>query len=192
MVDASLAIVATSEIYDSDFHTNLCLNDGSCYPALVKTVLGDDVFRAFANKVIVLGEYSAQPNRFIKWGEQINFTQWLAHGIIHNLQYQHHGFRDANPLGGHPMWKWEGYAEYHSIGEEWSFEELLAIYENATGDDFQLVKLEDDYTTIKLHIKYLLMTKYCLEVLHLDYETFMNYEIEEQALLELVIREIQK
>ena len=173
MVKKSVRDISKAELYQPDFHTDFCLNDGSYYPKLVKLVLGDDTFRAFANKLVVLSEPSSQPNRFVKWDQQINFSQWIRHGLIHNLQYRYHGFFDANPLGNHPTWKWEGYAEYESIGVSRSLEQIADTYNNASVGNFDLVHLSNDEKTLKLHLKYLLITKYCLEVLKMDYDSFM-------------------
>lgn len=191
IVDLSLNTIKTTSIYNKRFKSELCLNDGSYYPKIVKTLLGDDVFTAFSNKVVVLGNSSKEFNRFIKWNKSMKYSQFLSHGLMHNLQFLHHGMLDANPLGRHPKWKWEGYVEYSINGKLVELEDLVHKITNITTSDFEWIELPEDNGTIKLHIKYLAMTKYCHEVLKWDYEKFMSDEASEAEIFSSLLNWIE-
>ncbi|MEN0049278.1 MAG: hypothetical protein AAF806_19620 [Bacteroidota bacterium] len=188
VIDLSLASVESAKIYQKDFKSQLCLNDGSFYPKLVQKILGDDVFTAFSNKIVVLGEPSDAFNRFYKWEQELRYDQFLSHALMHNLQFKHHGFFGANPLGIHPQWKWEGYVEYEILGKERDLENLITLLQNAPDEDFTWVDLGDGEKTVKRHLKYLVLAKYCFDVLDLSYDEFMENEQTE----EMLYKEISK
>jgi len=161
IVQDALSRVSSSKLYDATMKHDLCLNDGSKYPALVESVLGADVFAAFANKVVVLGDHEKE-GKFRKWGETLSFEQFLAHGLMHNYQYEYHGFFGANPLGNHARWKWEGYVDYQVIGKHYDMNDLTTALE-APGHDFDWLSFKGGESTIKMHVKYLTIVKYAIE-----------------------------
>ncbi|OEK01509.1 hypothetical protein BFP97_08230 [Roseivirga sp. 4D4] len=160
-IESALERVSSSEIYDANMKHDLCLNDGSKYPALVESVLGSDVFAAFANKVVVLGKYE-EAGKFRQWGQTLSFDQFLAHGLMHNYQYRYHGFFGANPLGNHVQWKWEGYVDYQVIGKHYDMDDLMTALESPKGN-FDWLNFKNGESTIKMHVKYLTLVKYALE-----------------------------
>jgi len=187
VIDLSLATVESAKIYQKNFRSQLCLNDGSFYPKMVQKILGDDVFTAFSNKVVVLGEPSVLFNRFQKWEQELSYDQFLSHALMHNLQFKYHGLFGANPLGNHPQWKWEGYVEYEILGKGRSLESLGSLLENTPKEDFAWVDLGEGKKTMKRHLQYLVLTKYCFDILDLNYDEFMSDKRTE----DLIYREIQ-
>ncbi|HAA15532.1 MAG TPA: hypothetical protein DCE41_29040 [Cytophagales bacterium] len=182
IIDLSLNTVAQSELFDDDFNSHLCLNQG-IYPQVVQAVLGDDVFTAFGNKVVVLGTPDEAFNRFRKWDRSLSYSQFLSHALLHNLQFQHHGLWDANPLGRHPQWKWEGYVEYQVLGDLATLEDLVKLITPPETDDFTWIELSEEQGTIKRHVKYLALVKYGFEVLAWDYDALMHATTTEDELL---------
>lgn len=178
----TLDIVKDSEIYNADMRSSLCLNDGSKYPSLVEAVLGADVFTAFANKVVVLGTYR-EGGRFLQWDQDLSFSQFLAHGLMHNYQFSHHGFWGANPLGKHPQWKWEGYVDYQVIGKSYELMYLNQRLEEPVGDYDWLI-FQNGESTIKMHLKYLTLVKYMIEEKGLDYNGVMESALSMEAVEE--------
>lgn len=174
LIDQSLAEVEKTEIIGKRVNSDLCLNDGSYYPSLVRKLLGEDVFTAFSNKVVFLGEDSKVYDRFHLWDRQLKYSQFLTHGLVHNLQFQHHGFWDANPLGGYPMWRWEGYAEYATLGTKYDLKCLLEDYQERDIGPYDWFVLSDGEGTIKQHIRYLILTKYAFEIKGQAYNQFLN------------------
>ena len=186
VIDISLKTIKGCKIYNSKLRTDLCINEG-IYPKVVKAILGDDVFTAFSNKVVVLGKPTGKFNQFEKWGTKMKYSQFLSHALIHNLQYKHHGIWDANPLGGHPAWKWEGYVEYEVLGELASLDSLVQIITDPKIDDYEWVYLNQEEGTVKRHIEYLTVVKYCFDVLGWNYEELMASKMSEDELLKEVI-----
>ena len=126
LIKISLEEIKAAKIYSPDFHSQLCLNEG-LYPKVVRSILGDDVFRAFSNKIVFHGDKTDEFNKFRKWERALSYTQFLKHALMHNLQFKYHGLWDANPLGGYPEWKWEGYVEYETIGNLTTLECLVEL-----------------------------------------------------------------
>ena len=182
-VESSLQQVRQVEIYRATPGIDICVNDGSLYPKLIRGLMGDDVFRAFANKSVMMGTISG-PDQMQVWGRQVSTSQFLAHAMIHNLQYAYHGFWDANPLGQYPEWKWEGYVEYELLGKNKPLSYFEQKLETTSGDAFAWVVLEGGLSTIKQHIAYLMLVKYCMEEKDMAYDELMAYEVSEIALRE--------
>jgi len=178
IVDVCLFQLQNTLLYTVSFESDLCLNDGSIYPSVIRQVLGNDVLRAFSTKLVDLSEATDDPNKIIAWEQELELEQFLIHGFIHNLQYQHHGFFDANPLGNYPEWKWEGYVEYEllveTLGMDLSLESLIELLKDEDTDDYTWIDLGYNKKTLKRHIRYLAMTKYCFHELYMSYEEFMN------------------
>lgn len=191
LIDQSLATVKSSALYDEQFRSHLCLNDGSIYPTVVRKLLGEDVFTAFSNKVVFLGEDRIENNRFSLWDRSLKYTQFLTHGWVHNLQYQHHGFWQSNPLGGHPNWCWEGYAEYITLGQQYTLKDLINRYQAHQGDPYTWFSLDNGEGTIRQHVKYLIMTKYAFEVKKLDYRSFLSLEEDEERYFANILAEYE-
>lgn len=173
VVKESLAVIRNSELYTPAFKTELCLNDGSLYPKLVKTALGDDVFRAFVDKAVMLGDFSADSRHMQAWGRELSTVQFLSHAFVHNLQYQYHGFSGANPIGRHPEWKWEGYAEYMVLGQEHTLDHYLDLMESEA-NPFEWVAMGNGKSTIRMHLEFMQLTKYCFEQKGWSYHEFMS------------------
>ena len=159
----------------------ICVNDGAIYPKVIRSLMGDDVFRAFANKSVMMGTISG-PDRLKVWGREVSTPQFLTHALIHNLQYVYHGFWDANPLGGHSEWKWEGYVEYELMGKEHTLGYFDQKLRETSGDEFTWVDMEAGQSTIKQHVRYLMLVKYCMEEKGMNYDELMAYEVEEGLL----------
>lgn len=168
------SILQTNPLYpETNWKSDLCLDQHTAYPRLVRTILGDDVIRAFAHKMVILSSQS-HFGTLEKWDSSLPTDQWIRHALIHNFQYRYHGFWQANPLGRHPNWKWEGYAEYASIGHAFSLKELWDIYQQRAGEPYELVSVGKKYRTVNQHVKYLILTKYCIETVDMDYPAFMQ------------------
>lgn len=173
IVRESIEVIKKSELYQPAFRSEVCLNDGALYPKLVRTALGDDVFRAFEQKAVMLGELSDNTRVIRARGRELNTVQFLSHAFVHNLQYQYHGFLEANPLGGHPEWKWEGYVEYIVLQPS----ESLAYYHELLSDTegpFDWIELEGGMATIRMHIEFMMLTKYCFEQKNWSYQEFVD------------------
>jgi len=184
-VKESLEVVKQASIYRGMPEIEICLNDGAVYPAMVRSLMGDDVFRAFANKSVMMGTVTG-PDRMRIWGREVSTGQFLTHAMIHNLQYDYHGFWDSNPLGRHAEWKWEGYVEYELLGDMHTLSELNEKWEGAE-DNFDWVDLGQGKGTVKRHIAYLMLVKYLFEQKGMSYLALIDdLESEEEVWKELM------
>jgi len=113
-IDEAVAQLKHSELYDSTFPLNLCLNDGSKYPALIEKIQGKAFGRGFHNKIVLFGITDLEGNYVKLNGRKWNLSQLLVHEAIHCLQFNKYGWWDSKPIANIPNWKWEGYPEYVS------------------------------------------------------------------------------
>ena len=176
------ARIKTSQLYSDQVNVQLCLQDGSHYPSLIESILGDDVIRSFSNTNVVLAE-TDPTHHYLIWKEHVfRYDQFLAHVMVHNLQFHQHGFWGSNPIARYPEWKWEGYADYAVLGNTYSLKELFRAYEAMEDNPYAFVKLRDDEGSLKLHIQYLILTKYCLDIQQLTYQEFMEKDFDKGKL----------
>ena len=113
-LDQATELLKASEFYNPNLHFEVCLNDGSKYPKLIKTLRGQAFAWGFYDKVVLRGTANFKYNYVELNGYKWNLTQLLAHEMTHCLQFNELGFCKSKPIANIPNWKWEGYAEYIS------------------------------------------------------------------------------
>ena len=113
-LDQATDLLKASEFYNSKLQLDICLNDGSKYPKLIKILRGQAFAWGFYDKVIMQGNTNFKDNYVELNGYKWNLTQLLAHEMTHCLQFDKFGFWGSKPVANIPNWKWEGYAEYVS------------------------------------------------------------------------------
>src|SRR5580658_9831776 len=59
------AIIKSSELYDPALKIDICLKDGSTYPALIEHVLGKDFISSFYNKIICTADVMNYKDNYI-------------------------------------------------------------------------------------------------------------------------------
>lgn len=111
-LDEAYEVIQSSELFSSDMHFNICLNDGGYYYNLHETFRGQAFGYGFSDIVCLGGALHAEEGY-----AQIHQSRWglvdlLAHEMTHCMEFQHKGIWNSNPIAGHPTWIWEGYAEY--------------------------------------------------------------------------------
>ena len=104
-----------SELYDSTFRLDICLNDGSYYPSILKKINGQAFAWGFYNKIVLQGKAHYKDNYIEINGYHWNLEQLITHEAIHCYQFNKLGFWNSNPIARYPNWKWEGYPEYVSM-----------------------------------------------------------------------------
>lgn len=178
-----------SGIYDRSLTYKICLQDGSLYPDLIKSVAGESF--AFAGVDVIILECQVDlTNQIAIHGELIyDLVTLLSHEAIHCLEYRHQGLWGANPMAGHPTWKWEGYAEL--MGREPEFignvNELKHFWIAAKEGGW--VNLEDGTMVHSNYLRFALLSKLCLDANGGDFDRFLadhrpeSYWIEEMELL---------
>lgn len=113
-LDQATELLKASEFYNPKLHYDICLNDGSNYPKLIRIIRGQAFAWGFYDKVVLQGNANVKYNYVELNGYKWNLTQLLAHEMTHCLQFNFLGFWKSNPIANIPNWKWEGYAEYIS------------------------------------------------------------------------------
>lgn len=171
-------ILKESELNDSSQDFKICLNDGSSYPNLIQTLMGPAFGYGFKNIMALQGkldcdEYVVELNGY-KW----NMEQLIAHELTHCMQYNTLGLFKSNPLGNHPMWKWEGYAEYVSRqgSDQLSLTKNIERYENSIKENPEAwaIYFEDGTVSPKEYYEYWLLVQYCLDVKAMSYIDLLN------------------
>lgn len=176
MIDTCFSSLDKSEFFNKELHINICLNDGSKYPWLIEKLFGPDVMRSFANNTVIQADVFDYINNklvFTGWSDgTFKASQWLAHSFTHCLQYRRLGFFGSNPIARYDEWKWEGYSEYTSYGTGYSIENLVEEYLRSS--DKHWVQMEDGSKTLRSHLQYLIMMRYCIDVKKLTYVEVLN------------------
>ena len=123
----SLRLIQQAEIYDSDFTIDLCLDDGSFYPNIMRKIKGDAFGYGYANKAVIACEINFEEDAAWRNGKNWGLTQLIAHEMLHCYQFHDIGFSTLNT----PFWKLEGYPEYvlKKIPLEEGYEKLLKLGE---------------------------------------------------------------
>ena len=113
-LDQATDLLKASEFYNPNLHFEVCLNEGSKYPKLIKTLRGQAFAWGFYDKVVLQGTANFKGNYVELNGYKWNLNQLLAHEMTHCLQFNKLGLWKSKPFANIPNWKWEGYAEYIS------------------------------------------------------------------------------
>ena len=179
------ALDQRSGCFDPALRLNICLNDGSPYPALVERLQGPAFAWGFARNVVLSGAANARANYVALHGYRWNLTQLLAHEATHCHQLQCLGFWHANPVAGYPTWKWEGYAEYVARGAPASpsLRHQVRRLQQAeqTSPHAWALTLPDGTSASREYANYLLLTTYCLEVKQMSYRQLLADTASEQT-----------
>jgi hypothetical protein len=162
------AIIKTSELYNPALKMDVCLKDGSPYPALVEKVMGKDVITQFYNKQVFTGDAINYRDNYIEiYGHRCNLAQMLAHAGVHCLEFNHYGLFKANPLGKHPAWKWEGYPEYiarQNTGAANLRAGISTLLQTEHANNNGWLPLPDHTEVPVIYLEYRLLVQYCIEV----------------------------
>jgi hypothetical protein len=166
-------ITRSSELYDPNLKTDICLKDGSAYPRLIETVLGKDFISSFYNKNVFDGDTINFAGNYIVLGEhKWNLTQMLAHAEVHCLQFNKYGLWHSNPIAKHPVWKWEGYPEYtarQSFGEKNLKENIEILINKKQANNNGWVTLPDNTETLISYYQYRLLIQFCIEIKQMSF-----------------------
>lgn len=110
LVKQAKEVIETSEIYDSAFDVQLCLDDEAFYPRVVKMIKGTGFGHGFYNIALISSKINPKSNRASLNGYHWNLKRLLIHEMIHAYQYNRYGHQTLTKAA----WKIEGYAEYVS------------------------------------------------------------------------------
>lgn len=170
-LDEAKVLLHGSALYDSSLKLEVCLNDGSRYPALIDAVKGPAFAHGFYDKIVLLGNLHAAENYVGLNGYRWNLTQLLAHEATHCHQFKALGFWNSNPAARYPAWKWEGYPEYvarRPIGHDLAtnIAHLLATEQTAHNG---WILFDDGTGTVISYYQSWLLMQYCLDIRGMSY-----------------------
>lgn len=179
-------LVQSSELYNESSQFDICMNDGSLYPALIKKFRGPAFAWGFYDKVVLQGEANYSKNTVELNGYKWNLTQLLAHELTHCMQFNYYGWLKSNPVAGIPDWKWEGYAEYiarkEDLGQSLRTNINRLINANKTDSTSWEIVLSDGTISPRDYYNYFLLIQYCMEVKNWNYDNILKSQIPEGVL----------
>jgi hypothetical protein len=163
-----------SELYEHPLKLDICLNDGSRYPDLIRAIRGPAFAWGFYDKVVLQGALNCAENYVELNGYKWNLTQLLAHEMTHCLQYERLGLMHSKPIRNIANWKWEGYAEYVSrqgLAQNKLKDRLQQFYESDTAA--WAITFEDGTISSREYFRYWNMVEYCLEIKQMSYQKLL-------------------
>ena len=171
------ALLQASPLYPAGLHLNVCLNDGSIYPDLIRTLLGPAFAWGFGRNVVLGGQAQYRANCVSLYGsaDVWNLTQLLAHEAVHCVQFAYFGFWHSNPAAGYPAWKWEGYPEYVARRAPGQLDLRANLRRLATTEaDDWWIPFADGSGVIKPYYRYWTMMQFCMDVKKMPYENVLT------------------
>lgn len=185
-LDSVTQLVRRSEWFRDSLQIDVCFNDGSVYPDLMRTLRGPAFGWGFSNKVVLYGMADFASNTVELNGYKWNLTQLMAHELTHCLQFDALGFWGSNPVANLPEWKWEGYAEYVSrqgadqTDLQQNIRRLVEAENEAPGD--WAIRFRDSTIAPRSYYRYWLMVQYWIDVKKRSYAHLLT-DITPEAVL---------
>ena len=184
-LEQASTIIRASELYDPKLKMYICSNDGSKYPLLIKFILGKDFLSSFYNKIIFTDDTVNYDENYIQLdGHRWNLTQMIAHAEVHCLEFNKYGLLQSNPMGKHPVWKWEGYPEYiarqHS-GEKNLWADIGTLLQKEPTNIDGWIRLSDNTETLISFYRYRLFIQFCLEEKKMSFVQLLKDTAQEES-----------
>lgn len=180
-IDLVTEYLKVSEFYNSKLHLDICLNDGSKYPKLIRTLRGQAFAWGFYDKVVMQGNANFKDNYVELNGYKWNLTQLLVHEMTHCLQFDKLGFWKSKPNASIPNWKWEGYAEYVSR-QNTDQKDLSKNIERliATNEIYWEIKFADSTIAPREYYDNWTLIQYCMDIKKMTYKQILADTTSEQ------------
>ncbi len=172
-LDEVTGLLKKSEIYNPSLKLDICLNDGSVYPSLIKKLRGQAFAWGFYNKVVLQGKADYKNGYAELNGYKWNLIQLLTHEAMHCLQYDKLGFWRSNPIGKNATWKWEGYPEYiarQNSDQEDLFQNISHLIEVEKKDmNGWGIYFSDSTVAPREYYNYWLLVQYSIDIKKMTY-----------------------
>lgn len=181
-LDNATTLLKTSEYYNPTLKLDICLNDGSVYPKLIRTLRGRAFAWGFYNKVVLQGTANYKDNYLELNGYKWNLTELLAHELTHCLQFKKLGFWKSKPIKNIPNWKWEGYAEY--IARQNPDQKDLAkniTRLNETPASWAIT-MPDQTIAPRQYYNYWILIQYCMDIKKMSYQQILADKTGEETI----------
>lgn len=184
-LDRATELLQASELYDPDFTYEICLNDGSVYPAMVRALCGEAFAWGFYHQVVLNGRVDFEANftelRSFRW----NLNQLIAHQAMHCQVYNTFGFWKSNPLAKIADWKWEGYPEYIARQKEDQKDlvrniQRFRLAEKSKPENW--ITFADGTGTVTDYYKYWLMVQFCMGIKKMSFIQVLHDDTPQEQL----------
>lgn len=181
-LDQATTLLKTSEFYNNNLRLDICLNDGSNYPTIIKLIRGQAFAWGFYDKVVMQGKMSCR-NNFVELNDyKWNLTQLLAHEMTHCLQFDKSGLWKSKPVANISNWKWEGYAEYvaRQNANQKSLLKNIDRLQQTDRNSWEII-FEDNTIAPREYYNYWILVEYCLDIKKMSYPQLLKGTISEQT-----------
>lgn len=174
-LDQATEILKTSEFYNDKLKLDICLNDGSQYPNIIRAIRGQAFAWGFYDKVVLQGTMNCKDNYVELNGYKWNLTQLLTHEMTHCLQFDKLGLWKSKPIANIDNWKWEGYAEYVSRQNTNQKDIIININRlQKTDKNTWEITLDDNTITSREYYNYWTLVQYCLDIKKMSYKQLLT------------------
>jgi hypothetical protein len=185
-LNKSIELISHSELYDSAFHFDVFMNDGSSFPAVPKLILGDAFAWGYHNNVVLNGQSDSSLQYIYLNGYKRQLSRTIAHEMIHCLEANRFGLFGSRPLKKIPYWKWEGYPEYIAYrslvyNEDSLFMVNLNRLDSLKNETYAPVEVDTDDGKSFAGLDYFrwcLMIKYCVDIKKMSFAEIMKEKVE--------------
>lgn len=192
-LDQATDLLKRSEFYNSKLQLDICLNDGSMYPKIMKALRGQAFAWGFYDKVVLQGTANYQANYVELNGYKWNLTQLLAHEMTHCLQFDKLGFWKSKPITNIPNWKWEGYAEYVSRQNDDQKDISKNIVKLVSTDKNRWeMKFSDSTIAPREYYEYWILVQYCMDIKKMSYKQILADTATEQTVRQEMMKWFEK
>ncbi len=173
-LDQASELLKTSEYYNDKLKLDICLNDGSQYPSIIRAIRGQAFAWGFYDKVVLQGKMNCKDNYVELHGYKWNLTQLLAHEMTHCLQFDQLGFWNSKPVAIIENWKWEGYAEYISRqnNDQKDLSKNIARLVSSDQNSWEIT-FADSTITSRDYCNYWTLVQYCLDIKKMSYKQLL-------------------
>jgi hypothetical protein len=178
-------ISKSSELFDPSLKYDVCLNDGSFYPSLIKKILVEPIGTTFYNKIVFWGTINFKENYGVEENHKWNMTELIAHTQVHCLQFNKLGLWKSNPIAGYPNWKWEGYAEYISRKTTVKNElktNIETLIETEKIKNKEWIEFSDGTGSSITFYKRRLLVQFCSDIKKMNFEQLLKDTTSEEVI----------
>ena len=182
-LDQATELLKTSEFYNDKLKLDICLNDGSQYPKIIRAVRGQAFAWGFYDKIVLQGTMNCKDNYIELNGYKWNLTQLLTHEITHCMQFDNLGLWNSNPIANIENWKWEGYAEY--VSRQNTIQKNLIININRlqkSNKNNWEITLDDNTINSREYYDYWTLVQYCLDIKKMSYKQLLTDTTSEKSI----------
>jgi hypothetical protein len=186
-IDEANELLKSSELSDSNYKIDICLNDSSIYPTLMRWLRGSAFAWGFYDKVVLQGDADFKENFVELNGYKWNATQLIAHEATHCLQYNRFGFWKTNPAANLPLWKTEGFPEYvarQNSDQKNLIFNIARLIETEQKENKGWINFADNTGTVIPYYKNWLLVQYCIDVKKMSYQQILDDDVKEENVRE--------